>query len=261
MTIVKHELKQGRITLLIWTSCISYLLAICIFLYPEMKDQLNGLSELFSSMGILSSAFSLDELNFGMLAGFYALECGNILGLGGAFYASLSAVSILSKEEKDKTAEFLLTHPMSRQRVLTEKLLALLIQISVMNIVIYLISIASMAVTSQEIPWKEINLLHLAYFIMQIELMGLCFGISAFMRRGSVGIGLGVAMLMFFLNLISKIAKSAEFLRYITSFGYCNGADIITKGKLDYPLLSLGLGLGILGIALAYVKYINKDIH
>lgn len=261
MTIVKHELKQGKATLLIWTGSISLLLAICIFLYPEMKDQMDGLSEIFSSMGVFSSAFGLDKLNFGALAGYYALECGNILGLGGAFFASLSAVSILSKEEKDKTAEFLLTHPMSRQRVLTEKLLALLIQITVMNIIIYLISLASIVATSQEIPWKEINLLHLAYYIMQIELMGICFGISAFMRRGSVGIGLGIAILMYFFNLISKIAKPTEFLKYISSFGYCDGADIIMKGRLDLGLIALGLSLGAIGIALAYVKYLKKDIH
>ena len=56
------------------------------------------------------------------MLGFYAVECGNILGLGGAFYAALCAATVLSKEEKDKTAEFLLTHPVSRVKIITEKL-------------------------------------------------------------------------------------------------------------------------------------------
>ena len=34
----------------------------------------------------------MDRLNFGTLDGYYAIECGNILGLGGAFFAALSAV-------------------------------------------------------------------------------------------------------------------------------------------------------------------------
>lgn len=82
---------------------------------------------------------------FFFLIGFYAVECGNVLGLGGAFFAALCAVGILSKEEKDKTAEFLLTHPVSRKRVVTEKLIAVLIQITAMNIIIYALAVGSIA--------------------------------------------------------------------------------------------------------------------
>ena len=53
----------------------------------------------------------------------------------------------------------------------------------------------------EEIPWKELSLLHLAYYLLQLELAAICFGISAFMRRGSVGAGLGVAALMYFVNI------------------------------------------------------------
>ena len=82
---------------------------------------------------------------FFFLIGFYAVECGNVLGLGGAFFAALCAVGILSKEDKDKTAEFLLTHPVSRKRVVTEKLIAVLIQITAMNIIIYALAVGSIA--------------------------------------------------------------------------------------------------------------------
>ena len=82
---------------------------------------------------------------FFFLIGFSAVECGNVLGLGGAFFAALCAVGILSKEEKDKTAEFLLTHPVSRKRVVTEKLIAVLIQITAMNIIIYALAVGSIA--------------------------------------------------------------------------------------------------------------------
>ena len=142
MTLVKHELRQGKASFLVWTASIGFLLAICIFLFPEMKGQMEGINDMFASMGSFTQAFGMDRLNFGTLIGFYAVECGNILGLGGAFYASVCAVGILSKEEKDKTAEFLLTHPVSRKRVMTEKLLAVLIQITAMNIIfLYLLSV------------------------------------------------------------------------------------------------------------------------
>lgn len=261
MTLIKHELKQGKMSFLIWTASIGFLLAICVFLFPEMKGQMEGINDMFASMGSFTAAFGMDRLNFGTLTGFYAIECGNVLGLGGAFYGALCAVGILSKEEKDKTAEFLLTHPVSRKRVVTEKLIAALIQITVMNIIIYAIAIGSIAAVGEAIPLKEISLLHLAYYLLQLELMGICFGISAFLRKGSIGVGLGIAVMMYFLNLIANIADVAEFLKYITPFGYCEGADIIANGSIDISLVAIGAVIGISGIIVAYMKYTKKDIH
>lgn len=210
MTIVKHELKQGKNSFLIWTAAIAMLLAVCVFLFPEMKGEMDGISDVFASMGSFTAAFGMDRLNFGTLVGFYAIECGNVLGLGGAFYAALCAVGILSKEEKERTAEFLLTHPVSRVKIITEKLIAVLIQITAMNLIIYAISVGSMVKIGEEIPWEEINLLHLAYYLLQIELAGICFGISAFLRKGSTGVGLGIAVISPLISSSSEIWNSYE---------------------------------------------------
>lgn len=261
MTLVKHELRQGKTSFLIWMISIVFLLATCIFLFPEMKGQMEGVNAMFASMGSFTEAFGMDRLNFGTLIGFYAVECGNILGLGGAFYASLCAVGILSKEEKDKTAEFLLTHPVSRKRILTEKLVAVFAQVTAMNIMIYVLAIGSIAAIGETIPLKEISLMHIAFYLLQLELAGICFGASAFLRKGSVGIGLGISIMMYFLNLIANIADVAEFLKYITPFGYCEGADIVSNGSLDCTLVAIGIVLGISGIITSYLKYTKKDIH
>ncbi|MDD5954766.1 MAG: ABC transporter permease subunit, partial [Firmicutes bacterium] len=173
----------------------------------------------------------------------------------------LCAVGILSKEEKDKTAEFLLTHPVSRVRIITEKLIAVVIQITAMNVMIYALAVGSIAAVGEEIPWKEISLLHLAYYLLQLELAGICFGLSAFLRKGGAGVGLGIATMMYFLNLIANIAEVAEFLKYITPFGYCEGADIVLNGKLDASRVAIGAVIGIGGIILAYLKYTRKDIQ
>ena len=261
MTIVRHELRQGKTAFLIWTGSIGFLLAVCVFLFPEMKGEMDGISSLFSSMGSFTAAFGMDRLNFGTLTGYYAIECGNVLGLGGAFYASLCAVAMLSKEEKDRTAEFLLTHPVSRARIVTEKLLAVLIQVTAMNLFIWMLSAGSVAAVGESVPWKELNLLHLAYYLLQLELAGVCFGISAFMRRGSAGIGLGIAAVMYVLNLIANITESASFLKYVSPYGYCNAADIVASGSLDTARVAIGLALGTAGILAAYLKYTRKDIR
>lgn len=261
MTVFKLELRQGKTALIVWTAAIGFLLAVCIFLFPEMKGEMDTLTSVFASMGSFTAAFGMDRLSFGELSGFYAIECGNILGLGGAFFAALTAVNVLAKEEKDRTAEFLLTHPVSRGRVLAEKLCAVLAQITAMNAVLLALSLGCMAAIGEDIPWRTVLLLHLGYFLLQTELAGVCFGISAFIRRGGPGIGLGLAAAMYFLNLISNLSSSAEFLRYVTPFAYCEGADIISSGELDTALVLLGLGYAVAAAAAGCLHYTRKDIR
>lgn len=260
MIMIRHELKQNRISLAAWTAAVGFLLVICILIFPEMKDEMDGVSDMFASMGSFTEAFGMDKISFGTLTGFYAVECGNILGLGGAFFAALCGVSVLAKEEKEHTAEFLLTHPVSRVRIVTQKLIAAELQVFILNAVIYAASIGSIALIGEEIPWKALSLLHLAYLLLQIEIAAVCFGISAFLRHGNIGIGLGAAAILYFLNLIANITDSAEFLRYITPFGYAEGSDIVTDLSLEWGLIGLGLAYGAAGIAAAYVKYCRKDI-
>ncbi len=261
MIVVKHELRQGKTAFAIWTIAIAFLLSVCVLLFPEIKGEAETVGDVFSSMGSFTAAFGMDRLDFGTLIGFYAVECGNVLGLGGAFFASLIGIAALAKEEKGRTAEFLLTHPISRARVITEKLAAVIAQIVVMNLVILGCSFLSMAVIGEQIPWKDVLLMHFAYFVLQLELAGICFGISAFLCRGSIGIGLGLAALTYVLNLIANMTERAAFLKYITPFGYCEGADIVADGRLAAAKIALGMLFACTGIAAAYIRYCRKDIR
>ena len=76
----------------------------------------------------------------------------------------------------------------------------------------------------------------------------------------SAGVGLGIAAMMYFLNLIANIAEVAKFLKYITPFGYCEGADIVSNGSLDSTMVAIGMAIGIAGISVAYLHYTKKDI-
>ena len=260
MTILKHELRQGRTAFWIWTGVIGVMLSVCVFLYTEVRGEMDAVTDLFSSFGSFTAAFGMDRLNFGTLEGFYAIECGSMLGLGGAFYAAISAVSMLSKEEVNKTADFLLTHPISRRRILLEKLLAIVVQITLLNVIVFSASVLSILAIGESVPWKELFLLHLAYYLLQLEIAGICYGISSFIKRGSIGIGLGIAVLFYFTNLISNLTESAKFLKYFTPFSYCDGADIIADLKLDGGLIAIGAVACLAGTAAAWLRYDRKDI-
>ena len=246
MTLFLHELRQGKISFAIWTIAITFFMVICVVIYPEMSKEMEQVGDMFASMGAFTEAFGMDQLNFGTFMGYYSIECGNVVGLGGAFFAALTGIGAICKEEKEHTAEFLLAHPISRNYVLTSKLSAVLTQIIVLNVVIFAATYGSVVLMDIEAQWDAIVLLHLAYFIMQIEIGLICFGLSAFIRRGGMGLGLGIAIVLYFMNLVKNITDDAEFLKYITPFAYTDGAQIVEDVALDMTLVLLGLVYGIL---------------
>lgn len=95
---------------------------------------------------------------------------------------------------------------------------------------------------------------------MQLETAAICFGISAFLSSGSAGLGLGAAAIFYFLNIITNLTEKAEFLKFLTPFGYTDGADIIANGKIEIKYLSVGLIFTAAGIGTAFYKYNKKDI-
>lgn len=260
MTVFKHELRQGRSALIIWTAAISFMLGICIVIYPEMSTQMGDISAMFADMGSFSQAFGMDRINFGEFLGFFGVECGNVLGLGGAFFAALLGISALAKEEKEHTAEFLLTHPVSRTRVITEKLCAVIVQIVIMNLAVIAVTALSVLIIGEEADIKIFALLFLSFFLMQLEVAAVTFGISAFLRRGSLGIGLGLAAVFYFMNIVANLIDETKFLKYITPFGYTESADIIADGALNGGYLAVGMALAAIGVILAFWKYGRKDI-
>ena len=260
MTVFKHELRQGRSALIIWTAAISFMLGICIVIYPEMSTQMGDISAMFADMGSFSQAFGMDRINFGEFLGFFGVECGNVLGLGGAFFAALLGISALAKEEKEHTAEFLLTHPVSRTRVITEKLCAVIVQIVIMNLAVIAVTALSVLIIGEEADIKIFALLFLSFFLMQLEVAAVTFGISAFLRRGSLGIGLGLAAVFYFMNIVANLIDETKFLKYITPFGYTESADIIADGALNGGYLAVGMALAAIGVILAFCKYGRKDI-
>lgn len=260
MTVFFHELKRGKVSLLIWSCAIAFMLGICVLIYPEMKTQMSGISEMFADMGSFSDAFGMDKINFGTFIGYLGVECGNVLGLGGALFASILGISALAKEEKEHTAEFLLTHPVSREKVLAEKLLAVFSQIIILNLVSAIVTVLSVLAVGESVDAKVMLLLFLAYFMMQIEISAVTFGISAFLKGNGLGIGLGIAVLMYFLNIMANLTENAKFLKYITPFGYTEGADIISNSAIEVKYLAAGLVFTVTGLVAAFLKYRKKDI-
>ena len=260
MTVFLHELRQNRMALILWTAIISFMLGVCIMIYPEMKSQMNEMSDMFANMGSFSEAFGMDELNFGEFMGYFAVECGNVLGMGGAFFAAILGVGTLAKEQRDGTGEFLLTHPITRRRVISEKLAFVMASVVILNLVVASITCLCIVAIGEEVAVKTIFLIFLSYLLLQVEIAAVTFGISAFVTKGAMGMGIGLAAITYFLNIISNLSDSVKFLKYLTPFAYADGSYIVNNHALPVKYLAVGAVFAAVGVFLAYHQYEKKDI-
>lgn len=259
MTLFLHEMKRGRLSLIIWSAALSFMLLICVIIYPEMKGQMDELSNMFANMGAFSDAFGMEMLAGDFLS-YFALECGETLGIGGAIFAAIAGIGALAKEQRDRTAELLLTQPLSRTHVVTAKLMAVLAQLAILNVSVIAVTLIGVAAIGETVDAARMAWLFVSYFAMQLEIALLCFGISAFLRRGGLAIGLGVSLGFYFINLLANLAEEVEFLKYATPFAYTNGAYILEHSAIEWKYLIIGMALCVLSVIVAYGKYSKKDI-
>ncbi|MBQ9535769.1 MAG: ABC transporter permease subunit [Clostridia bacterium] len=260
MTVFFHELRRNRLSLAVWAAAIAFMLGISVLIYPQMTAQMAEINEVFADMGSFTAAFGMDKVSFGEFGGYFSIECGNVLGLGGALFAAILGISALAREEREHTAEFLYTHPLTRTRIVGEKLAAVLAQILLLNLAVAAVALLSMRVIGESAEAKPLLLLFLAYLLMQAELAAITFGVSAFLRSGGMGLGIGAAIMLYFLNILANITEKAAFLKFITPFGYTDGADIMSSGRLEIKYLAVGLLLAAAGVSAAFLKYGKKDI-
>ena len=260
MTLFLHELKRGRIALIIWSAVVSFMLCISILIYPEMTSQMGDIGDMFSNMGAFSDAFGMGNVNFGEFSGYFAVEFGNTMGLAGGVFAALLGIAALADEERNRTAEFLLTHPVSRTQVVLWKLLSVVARLVIFNVVVFAMAMLAMLVMGERAQLGEVSLAFLGSFLLQIELASVAFGVSAFLRLGNLAIGIGASLGMYFLNILSNLTESAKFLKYVTPYGYADATAIVSEGAITFKYMIPGLLLTVLGIAAAFWQYRRKDI-
>lgn len=260
MVLFKHEMKQNKKALLIWSLSVSIMSFVCILMFIEMKGSFDKLNEAMSSMGNLTKAYAMDKLDIATMMGYYSVECGNILALGGTMFAAMIGINMLSKEEGGHTAEFLLTHPVSRVFVVLQKYLAMIVQLVVFNIIYIGFSLLGVAIVGESITWKLFILFHVASLVLQVEISTICFAISAYVKRMSMGIGLGLAITLYFINIFANISESVNGFKYLTPFSYADSGTIFVEGTINKSYLLVGVIVCVLSLVLSLYKYNKKDI-
>lgn len=247
-------------SLLIWLVCVSGMCLCCILLFSTMEESMAAMSETMASMGAFASAFGMDRLSIATLEGFYAAEVGTIHSLGGAMFAALLGIGLLSKEEEGHTGDFLHTLPISRKEVVGAKYMTLFTGVMVFNVISVAVYLLGIIILGEEIALSEFFLYHGMQWLLHLEIGTICFLISACNRKNKLGIGLGLTFFFYVWDLLGRVIPDLKDTMFLTPFSYANASDVFSTGEVVWKALVVGMVVLIGAIAGSFIFYDKKDL-
>jgi len=263
MNIYRRELRAHRKSLMIWSVSMFLLIAAAMTKYSAalgagagsfneiMAQMPKSLQGLFG-VGVFDLSNVLDY--FGVMFIYIALMAG--------VHAAMLGAGIISKEERDKTAEFLMVKPVSRTQIITAKLLAATTIVIVFNLVTSVSSYGLLSKYSTGDPYVQ-GLMKLMVSLFAVQLLFLAIG-SAFAAiisntKLSSAASTGVLLMMFMISVIVDISEKVQFLRFVSIFKYFD-AKVILKGSYDALYAVISLAILLFCVVGTYHYYKKRDL-
>ncbi|HWT74859.1 MAG TPA: ABC transporter permease subunit [Mobilitalea sp.] len=264
MNMFLYELKALRKSTIIWTLSMLALAVLYLSMYPsiakdamDFKDLLGGYpAPIRAMLGI-----NLDYIT--SLLGFYAFIFTFII-VCGAIQAMNYGVSILSREVRERTADFLLVKPVSRTAIVTAKLLAVFTSIVITNILFIVIStlIANLAI-HEDFNFKLYLMINLTMFFVQIIFIAIGMVVSVFFKKikNVLPISLGIVFGFYFIGAFLVTDMSHKVERIFSPFKYYDVFYIMNHESYEALYLIIGVAIVVVSIVVSYIIYNKKDIH
>ena len=263
MNIIKHELKANLLALVLWSASLITLIYLVSFEFQVFQGNME-IQEFMDSplFQQFYGALGAGNVNIMTPEGFLSLLSIYIY-LPLAIHAGLLGAGIISKEEKNKTAEYLFTLPVSRTRVLVAKFVAGFLYIVLANILV--IGSAMIIFSLFDVSdnyYIFLRNLSIGVFLIQLIFytvgLGLASTLKDYKKSGSITVGLLLGTYM--INVLSNMTKEANFLRFITPFRYFAAPEMIDNDwSFIYFLLTIilvGTGVGSL-----FYFYRKRDLY
>ncbi|MDF2802218.1 MAG: hypothetical protein K0S61_2121 [Anaerocolumna sp.] len=263
MNIYRYELKSLLKSTLIWSGSMIFLSFIYFSVYGSISEDIMDFKSLLEGYPESVRAMlgvSLD--NIASILGFYSMIltfvvlCGGIQGM-------IYGTSILSKENREKTADFLLVKPVSRTAIVTSKICAALSMLIFTSIIYYVgVFIIANIVKTTDYSNKMFFMMNLTVLLIQVIFFAIGLFVSVLIPRlkSVLPISLGIVFGLYILGAV--IAKDKEDVtRYISPFRYVNYSDLLNTGKYEIRYFITAIIIILVSIIASYFIYIKRDIH
>ena len=234
MNIVKRELQSNLKSMIIWGFAIAFLVTVWMIEYESFAGN-PAIDDFMAAMpqGMLA-ALGMQDLTLGSLNGFVgsiSLYLYLLLGI----QAVLLGSSIISKEERDRTGEYLFSLPISRSKVIVGKTISAIVNLAILNIITLISMILStMTYDKEENFYRFIGVTFVSLFIIQMIFLSIGMFVSAVNKRHkkSGNISVGILMITFLISSLINMVDRVDFLKYITPFKYFEASYILNKMSL-----------------------------
>jgi ABC-2 type transport system permease protein len=260
------ELRKNITSLLIWMVVITLLITLTMSVYRtfmENQSKITGMLTLIPKGALQFKGVS----NFNDLLsvlGFYAANNVIYMMVLGSIFAIVLSSNILLKEEYNKTAEYLLTRPVSRSEIFMSKLAIVILNVFLLNLVTALAGFICIEIVKTG-PVRINSFLILSAYTLLLNLLFASIGIfiSTLVKRAKpiTTFAIGMVMIFYFIYTISRITESISSLGYISPFRYVDMNVVSQDYKLDILHLAYFIGLSLLLTILSYRIYLRKDIY
>ncbi len=265
MNIYKFELKMLKSSILIWGLAIPLTLFMYLAFFPTISADTSAFDALMVNYPPELLAFfgMRPELPMSSLPGYLTITFG-MMQIPIAIQAANYGIAMLSVEEREMTADFLLSKPISRNKILVSKFLASFTSLTIVNFLFALSTILAIYLFKGDavIEMKNIYILLSTTVFFQLFFVGTGMLISVSVKKIASVISYSMAMgfgLYIIFGLKSTIGTG--FLAYITPYAYFEPAEIIINGHYDLVYTLICVMVIVSSFVLTYVLYNRRNIH
>jgi len=264
MNIFIREMKAHRKSLIFWCIGMIVMIASQMSKYTATSGDGQSLNTLMASMPkSIQAVIGSVSFDLSKLSGYYGMIF-IYLALIATIHAAMLGADIISKEERDRTSEFLLVKPVSRSKVVTAKLSAAFVNIIILNIVTLITSIALAGKYSKGEPMTSVILnLMLGMFILQLIFMFLGTGIAAVSKnpKGASSLTMGILLATFVLYNAIGMNSHLEALKYVTPYKYFDAKNLNSSVGFEPVFMILSVLIIVALFTMTYVFYRKRDLE
>lgn len=264
MNIFIREMRANVKSLILWCISIVILVVYSMIEYGAMEKSGQSMNEIMKQMPkSVQSIMGVGTFDVAQISGYYGVLYVYLI-LMAATHAVIIGSSIISKEERDKTSEFIFVKPVSRERIITSKLTAALANIVVINAVNLISSIAMIEYYGKGYEMnKDIFKLMIGMFILQIMFLLIGTTISALIKKTKISMSLagGILSAMFIMTIAIDINEKLEPLKYVTLFKYFEAKSLMFGGNFKFKFIMLSILITAVCTLITYIFYRKKDLN